>query len=113
MASASSFKAVGAGLLWKYGRFKAAGRMLVKELSSDDPNAQTVAGTFLVQAGERSRPLIEDGLARGESGLYEQVLADLEDDDDGRLEELAQSDNPKVADAARSMLEQRKRETGN
>ena len=56
---------------------------------------------------------MKTGSPGGESGLYEQVLADLEDDDDGRLEELAQSDNPKVADAALNMLEKRKRETGN
>ncbi len=108
MGLPSSLKAVGTGFLWKYGHVKPAGRSLVRGLSSDDENTQTIAGIFLVRSGDRSIPLIRHAIAGGAAGdVLEDVLDDLEGGDETPLlEELALSDNPKVAEAALRALEE-------
>src|SRR5260370_23630055 len=46
---------------------RSAGRVLVDALDSPDEAIRTVAGMFLVQAGKRAEPLVEDAIRRRKS----------------------------------------------
>ena len=109
MSVGSSASTVATGLVFRLTGWAAAGRKLVEALDSDDPNTQQIAGMYLVQKGEPSRPLLEEAIGRGMTGAVEEVLSDLDADDAdlAELRELAQSDNPGVAEAARNLLEKR------
>src|SRR6266852_6096778 len=53
--------------LWRATGLQAAGRALVRALSSPDEGVRTIAGMFLVQAGEKAEPLVEEALRRREN----------------------------------------------
>lgn len=53
--------------VWNVTGLNAAGRTLVRALDSDDENLRTIAGMFLVQAGQRAEPLLEEALHKGQS----------------------------------------------
>lgn len=110
MSVGSSASALATGLVYRVTGWKAAGERLVDALESDDENTQQIAGMFLVRKGDRSRPLLEQAVAQGKGGIVADVLDDLDggDSDLAELEELARSDNPKVAEAARKLLDKRK-----
>ncbi len=108
MSLRSRLRVLSAGQAWRRTSLKSAGRTLVSALDSDDEDVRTMAGMMLVQAGERSVPLIEEAIAAGhDSDLHRQVLEDIGGDDDAaqQLDELAESDSPKVAEAARRARE--------
>ncbi len=50
--------------MWLTTGWQAAGRSLVRALSSPDEGVRTIAGMFLVQAGARAVPLVEEALGR-------------------------------------------------
>lgn len=48
--------------LWQATGAQSAGRALVRALSSPDEGVRTVAGMFLVQAGRKAEPLVEEAI---------------------------------------------------
>lgn len=110
MSVGSSASALATGLVYRVTGWRAAGERLVDALESDDENTRQIAGTFLVRKGERSRALLEHAVEQGRGGIVADVLDDLDGtaSDLAELEELARSDNPKIAEAARNLLEKRK-----
>src|SRR5688572_7858198 len=87
--------------LWRTTGMRPAGRTLVRALSSDDENVKTIAGMFLVQAGEKAEPLLREALARRES--LPTVLTILGDIGDRRVEpELQQFVGDPDQDVARA-----------
>ena len=50
--------------VWNFTGLQSAGRALVDALGSPDEGVRTVAGMFLVQAGKRAEPLIEEAMRR-------------------------------------------------
>lgn len=108
MSLVSSARILSAGLTWRRARLRSAGHTLVSALSSEDENVQTMAGMMLVQAGERSIPLLEEAIAAGRgTDLHQQVLDDIRPHQEvgESLDELSESDNPTIAEAARRARE--------
>jgi hypothetical protein len=85
---------------------KSAGRALVDALSSPDETTRTIAGMFLVQAGKRAEPLVEEAMRRRQS--LSTVLVIAGDIGAFRLEPQLRSfiadPDPEVAKAARDGL---------
>lgn len=108
MSVARSLKALGSGFLWNVAHYRPAGRALVATLTSEDEDAQTIAGMFLVRGGTRSARLIREAKAAGARGaVVDGVLDDIEGDDDSAvLAELADSDDPEVAEATKRLLDE-------
>ncbi len=92
--------------LWRATGLQAAGRALVRALSSPDEGVRTIAGMFLVQAGERAEPLVEEALRRREN--LPMVLIIAGDIGASRLEpqlrRFTADPDPEVAKAARDGL---------
>lgn len=53
-----------ANAVWRATGSQSAGRTLLNALGSPDPNIRTIAGMFLVRAGEKAVPLIEEAIHR-------------------------------------------------
>lgn len=91
---------------WRGTGMRAAGRALVRALDSPDPDLRTMAGMFLVQAGERSVPLLIEAVAHRE-GLPT-ALSVLADIGDPRAQAViggfVSDPDPAVADAASEAL---------
>ena len=85
---------------------KSAGRALVQALSSEDEATRTIAGMFLVQAGKRAEPLVEEAMRRRQS--LPTVLVIAGDIGAFRLEPqlrgFTADPDPQVAKAARDGL---------
>lgn len=93
--------------LWRATRLPAAGRALVRALSSTDVTVRELAGMFLVQGDGRSLPLLLDAVRKRENlPLVLTILADI---GDMRLEplfrEFSTDEEAPVAQAARQGLE--------
>ena len=92
--------------VWRATGWQAAGRALVHALSSPDEGVRTIAGMFLVQAGARAVPLVEEALGRRES--LPMLLPIAGDIGTSRLEpqlrRLSTDPDPQVAKAARDGL---------
>jgi hypothetical protein len=50
--------------VWTTTGLRSAGRALVEALASPDESVRTIAGMFLVQAGKRAEPLVEEAIRR-------------------------------------------------
>ena len=96
----------GCKLVWGTTRSPAAGRAIVRALSSKDETVRTLAGMFLVQAGERAEPILQDALKRREN--LPTVLTILADIGDRKFEpefrEFCRDSDPQVAQAATEAL---------
>lgn len=93
-------------VLWRTTGSPAAARTLVTSLGSDDPGVRTIAGMFLVRAGKKSEPLIEEAIR--EKINLPQVLVMAGDVGAKRLEPELRSfltdPDPEVSRAAREGL---------
>lgn len=93
-------------LLWRVTGSQTAGRSLVNALDSTDPNVRTIAGMFLVRAGSKAEPLIEEAL-RQQVNLP-QVLVMIGDLGAKRFEpelrRFATHADPEISRAARDGL---------
>ena len=63
MGAASSAKVLATGSAWRLTGRAAAGRRLVRAVNRDSEDEGTIAAMFLTRAGDRSVPLIREGLA--------------------------------------------------
>jgi hypothetical protein len=92
--------------VWSATGSQSAGRALVEALSSPDEGVRTIAGMFLVQAGKRAEPLVEDAIRRRQSLPTVLVMAGdigafgLEPE----LQRLSTDPDPEVAKAAKDGL---------
>ena len=93
-------------VLWRTTGSSSAARTLVTSLGSDDPAVRTIAGMFLVQAGRKAEPLIEEAIR--EKINLPQVLVMAGDVGARRLEPELRSflthPDPEVSRAAREGL---------
>jgi hypothetical protein len=91
---------------WSTVGSRSAGRALVDALDSPDEAVRTVAGMFLVQAGKRAEPLVEDAIHRRKNLPAALLIAGdigavrLEPE----LRRFAADADPQVAKAARDGL---------
>jgi len=94
------------GILWRTARIPAAGRALVRALGTPDEDVRTIAGIFLVRAGRRSEPLLEEALRRRDNvPIVVSILADIGDHDvESAIRDLTSDSDPEVAQAAREAL---------
>lgn len=92
--------------IWTATGLRSAGRALLEALSSPDEGIRTVAGMFLVQAGKRAEPLVEEAIHQRQS--LPMVLLIAGDIGALRLEpqlrRLTEDTDPQVARAAREGL---------
>jgi hypothetical protein len=56
-----------ANAVWRATGLQMAGRALVRALGSTDENVRTIAGIFLVRAGRKSEPLLQEALDKREN----------------------------------------------
>jgi hypothetical protein len=92
--------------LWRWTGFSWAGRALVRALGSANPNVRTIAGIFLVRAGRRAGPFLEEALVRRQNlPILIAILGDIGDRKvEGQLRQLLEDRDPQVAQAARDAL---------
>jgi HEAT repeat protein len=95
-----------ANAIWRLTGLPAAGRVLLSALGSGDETVRTLAGMFLVKAGKRSVPILEEAIERRENLPI--VLTILGDIGDRRfiteLRQFSEDRDPEVARAARHAL---------
>lgn len=93
--------------VWRTTGAHPAGRALIRALGSKDESQRALAGMFLVQAGGRAVPLLQEALTNHEHVPI--VLTILADIGDRRFEPLVrgytQDADPQVARAAKDALE--------
>jgi HEAT repeat protein len=93
--------------IWRGTRLPSAGRALIRALDSTNANVRTIAGIFLVRAGRRSEPFLEDALRRRQHNLpmLISILADIGDPKAaGELRPFTEDRDPQIAQAARDAL---------
>jgi hypothetical protein len=92
--------------VWRATGLRSAGRTLVHALGSEDENRKSLAGMFLVQAGRKAEPLLEEALSKGENlPLVLTLLGDIGDPKfEPELRRFSQDANPEVARAAQDAL---------
>lgn len=95
-----------ANAIWRITGLRSAGRVLLRALGSEDETVRTLSGMFLVKAGKRSVPLLEEAIERREN--LPTVLIILGDIGDRRFEaelrRFIEDHDPGVAQAARDAL---------
>jgi hypothetical protein len=93
--------------LWQWTGLSWAGRVLVRGLRSPNANVRTIAGMFLVRAGRRAGPLLEDAIRRRENlPMLLSILGDIGDPKvEGELRSFTQDHDPEIAQAARDALQ--------
>lgn len=91
---------------WRLTGSAAAGRGVVRSLSSDDPTTRTIAGMLLVRAGRHAQPLLREALeARHALPLVVTILGDIGDQASRpMLSALTRDPDAAVAGAAREAL---------
>ena len=79
---------------------------MVRALGSPDDTERVVAGMFLVRAGAKAEPFLEEALRRRENlPMVLSILGDIGDRKfQPELEEFSADGDPKVAQAARDAL---------
>ena len=92
--------------IWRVTGLRAAGRVLLRALGSGDETVRTLAGMFLVKAGSRSIPILEEAIKRRDN--LPVVFTILGDIGDRRfiteLHLFSEDRDPEVAQAARHAL---------
>jgi HEAT repeat protein len=95
-----------ANAIWRVTSLSVAGRVLLRALGSRDETVRTLAGMFLVKAGQRSIPLLEEAIEKRDHLPI--VLIILGDIGDRRfiteLRHFSEDLDPEVARAARHAL---------
>jgi HEAT repeat protein len=92
--------------VWTTTGLRSAGQALVEALASPDEGVRTIAGMFLVQAGKRAEPLVEDAIRRRQNLPMVLVIAGdigafrLEPE----LQRFSTDPDPEVAKAAKDGL---------
>lgn len=106
MGLAASAKVLAAGAAWRLAGLDAAGRSLVGSAIAGDENEQTMARMLLVQAGDRSVPLVAGAIAAGSGGSQlVDVLASIGTDSArSALAEAAAGSPPDIAASAKKAL---------
>lgn len=91
---------------WRATGLRSPGRALVRALASKDENVRMIAGMFLVKAGKRSEPLLQEALQRRESlPIVLTILADIGDRKfEQELQQFCEDEDPRVARAAKEAL---------
>jgi HEAT repeat protein len=92
--------------IWRVTGARAAGRFLVRSLGSDDENVRVIAGMFLVRAGKRAEPLLEEALRRRENlPMVLSILGDIGNEKfESNLRQFTSDRDPRVAQAAQNAL---------
>ena len=92
--------------VWSVTGLDAAGRTLVRALGSQNEDVRTIAGMFLVNAGKRAEPLLEEALREGRQvPMVIDVLGSIGDPQViPDLRPLTQNPDPEIAQAAREAI---------
>ena len=106
MSAASSAKLLAAGSAWRLTGLAAAGRTLVSAVEHGAEDERTLAGILLVQAGDRSVPLIRNAIAEGaRRPELVDILASIGTQNARTaLETIAHGAAPEIAGAAEQAL---------
>lgn len=106
MGLAASAKVLAAGAAWRLAGLDAAGRMLVGTIAEGTEEQQTLAGMLLVQAGDRSVPLVAGALVAGAAvPQLVEVLASIGTDTArAALADAAAGSPPEIAASAEKAL---------
>lgn len=106
MGAASSAKALATGWAWRLTGRAATGRWLLGAVNHGGEDEQAIAAMFLVQAGERSVPLIREGLAAdAPSPTLVDILGSIGTDTArAELHRVASGGERELAEAARQAL---------
>jgi len=93
-------------ILWQWFGIRWVGESLISALVSNDENIRTIAGMFLVQTGERSRPIVEASLAENNTlPILLTILGDIGDAGTVRkLELYTHNSDPEIVRAADDAL---------
>jgi len=91
---------------WRGTGARSAGRVLIRSLGSPDDSVRVIAGMFLVRAGKRAEPLLEEALLRRENlPMVLSILGDLGSRQyEVDLREFTSDRDPQVAEAAQNAL---------
>ncbi|MCP4307663.1 MAG: hypothetical protein GY788_22875 [bacterium] len=107
MGFVSSARVLATGAAWRMTGMTWAGRSLIDDFVHGDDNERTLAGMSLVQAGDRSVPLVASAIGSGsDPAELVDVIGSI--GTDGAREVLAQlseSDDPATTAAAESALQ--------
>jgi hypothetical protein len=92
--------------IWRAFDVRSAGRFLVRSLNSPDETVRVISGMFLVKAGKRAEPLLEEALARRENlPLVLSILGDIGSQRfEPDLRQLSSDGDPRIAQAAQNAL---------
>lgn len=92
--------------VWRATGLRFLGRSLVRALGSEDENVRTIAGMFLVRAGKKSEPLLQEALVNRQSlPIVLSILADIGDRKfEAEIRQFSGDRDPQVAQAARDAL---------
>jgi hypothetical protein len=105
VGAASSAKVLATGSAWRLTGHAAAGRRLVRAVNRDDEDARAIAAMFLTRAGDRSVPLIREGLAaQTPSPVLLDVLAGIGTERARSQLRVVAEDGGDLAGAAREAL---------
>jgi HEAT repeat protein len=93
--------------LWQGAGVNSAGHALLKALGSPEADVRTVAGMFLVQAGQRAVPLIREALEQGRYlPMILTIAADIGAEELApQIRRFIADSDPTIARAAREALE--------
>jgi hypothetical protein len=94
-------------VVWRLGGLRAAGRVLVRALGSEDETTRTIAGMLLVRAGKKSEPLLQEALDKRENlPVVLTVIGSLGDSKfEPELRRFSRDADPDVAKAAKEALQ--------
>ena len=92
--------------VWNVTGLDVAGCMLIQALDSEDEDIRTIAGIFLVQTGQRSEPLLEEALHKGQYlPMVINVLGSIGDPRIvSELRPFTEDSDPEIARAAQDAI---------
>lgn len=122
MGAAASAKLIAIGAAWRLTGVSAAGDALITAVTTGGENERTLAGMLLVQAGDRSVPVVTDAIMAGPqpAGLVDVLVSIGTDDARAALLRVSRTAPPAVtpttrdeaAEAVRTLDEIRLQEGG-
>lgn len=106
MGFGSSARVLATGAAWRVAGLTWAGRSLIDAFVHGDDDERTLAGMSLVQAGDRSLPLVVEAIAAGSDQVeLVDVISSIGTDDARQaLTQLTESGDPATTAAAESAL---------
>jgi hypothetical protein len=107
MGFTSSARVLATGAAWRVAGAAWAGRSLIDTFVHGDDDERTLAGMALVQAGDRSVPLVLDAIASGSDPVeLVDVISSIGTSAARKaLEQLTKSDAPTTSETAASALD--------